>query len=219
MADDIKVNAATGVSDPAVATDDIGSKHYQKIKAGWGADGTWNETDDSSGKRIPTNVAESALIGATNESAAASDTATSGLNGLLKRIAQRLTSLIALFPAALTTNGSALKTGSVEAVLTAKVVSGQTVQGTGVDLSGLRNWGILVPTTFDGTTITFATCDTLGGTYVSIYDITNTIVTLPVNSGRYYDIPGELMGVRFLKIVTGSTQAGSDTDFLIIGKS
>ena len=40
-------------------------------------------------------------VGATNETAAATDTATSGINGLLKRIAQRLTSLIALLPASL----------------------------------------------------------------------------------------------------------------------
>lgn len=40
-------------------------------------------------------------VGATNETAPASDTATSGLNGRLQRIAQRLTSLIALFPTSL----------------------------------------------------------------------------------------------------------------------
>lgn len=42
-----------------------------------------------------------AILGATNETAPASDTATSGLNGRLQRIAQRLTSLIALIPASL----------------------------------------------------------------------------------------------------------------------
>src|SRR5690242_19862728 len=41
-------------------------------------------------------------IGATNESAAASDTATSGLNGLLKRIAQNITTLAGRFVAAAT---------------------------------------------------------------------------------------------------------------------
>ncbi len=42
-----------------------------------------------------------ALTGALTETAPASDTASSGLNGRLQRIAQRLTSLIALFPSAL----------------------------------------------------------------------------------------------------------------------
>lgn len=45
--------------------------------------------------------AEAVLVGAVNETAPASDTASSGLNGRLQRIAQRLTSLIALFPSSL----------------------------------------------------------------------------------------------------------------------
>ena len=45
--------------------------------------------------------AQITLVGAVNETAPASDTANSGLNGRLQRIAQRLTSLIALVPASL----------------------------------------------------------------------------------------------------------------------
>lgn len=45
--------------------------------------------------------AQSSLIGAVNETAPATDTASSGLNGRLQRIAQRITSLISLFPATL----------------------------------------------------------------------------------------------------------------------
>lgn len=44
-------------------------------------------------------------IGATNETAPATDTASSGLNGRLQRVAQRLTSLIALVPTALAGSG------------------------------------------------------------------------------------------------------------------
>lgn len=44
---------------------------------------------------------EIALLGAVNETAPATDTASSGLNGRAQRIAQRLTSLIALLPASL----------------------------------------------------------------------------------------------------------------------
>lgn len=46
-------------------------------------------------------TAEAALIGATTETAPVSDTALSGLNGRLQRIAQRLSSLILLLPTAL----------------------------------------------------------------------------------------------------------------------
>jgi hypothetical protein len=48
------------------------------------------------------NIAtDDAILGAINETAPASDTATAGHNGRLQRIAQRLTSLIALLPVAL----------------------------------------------------------------------------------------------------------------------
>lgn len=46
-------------------------------------------------------TAEQTLTGAVTETAPATDTASSGLNGRLQRIAQRLTSLIALIPASL----------------------------------------------------------------------------------------------------------------------
>lgn len=48
-----------------------------------------------------TDTANGTLIGAVAETAPASDTASSGTNGRLQRIAQRLTSLIALLPASL----------------------------------------------------------------------------------------------------------------------
>ena len=105
-----------------------------------------------------------ALTGALLETAPASDTASSGLNGRLQRIAQRLTSLIALLPTALTTNGGAMKVGASEVVLTASVASGATLQATGSDLAGLRNWGFIVPSTFDGTQVRWQMSDTLGGT-------------------------------------------------------
>lgn len=57
-------------------------------------------TTDSAG-RAWVNVGASTIIGAVNETAPGTDTASSGLNGRLQRIAQRLTSLIALLPSSL----------------------------------------------------------------------------------------------------------------------
>lgn len=73
-----------------------------------------------------TQSAQSTLIGAVTETAPATDTASSGLNGRLQRIAQRITSLIALFPAALGAGGGLKVDGSG----TALPVSG-TVTATG----------------------------------------------------------------------------------------
>lgn len=58
--------------------------------------------------------------GSLTESAPASDTASSGLNGRLQRIAQRLTSLIALLPSALTGSGN-LKAALVESTATVSI--------------------------------------------------------------------------------------------------
>lgn len=128
MADTIKVVAATGGTDPAVATDDIGGIHYQKVKVGWGADGTWNETAESDGIRLPVGGAP---IGPTNETAPTTDTANSGLNGRLQRIAQRLTSLIALLPTALGASGGLKVDGSG----TALPVSGTVTANAGTNTS------------------------------------------------------------------------------------
>jgi hypothetical protein len=46
-------------------------------------------------------AAEQAQLGAVTETAPANDTASSGLNGRLQRLAQRITSLIALFPSSI----------------------------------------------------------------------------------------------------------------------
>lgn len=54
-------------------------------------------------------TAEAVLIGAVNETAPATDTANSGLNGRLQRIAQRLTSLIAFFVNGAGTAAAALR--------------------------------------------------------------------------------------------------------------
>lgn len=64
----------------------------------------------TSGRQDTTNTS----IGATNETAASTDTATAGLNGRLQRIAQRLTSLIAQIPA---TIGQKAKAASLAVTL------------------------------------------------------------------------------------------------------
>jgi len=275
MADDIPVTPGQ-VTDPKVATDDIGGKHYQKVKFGWGIDGAWNETGDTDGIRIPIGGGQ---IGALNETAPTTDIASSGLNGRLQRIAQRITSMIAQLPATLgtktaanalpvtlasdepqniligalaetaptnDTNASGLNgrlqriaqtltsilnrvpplsglggiyTASSSVAVFASVAAGATLQAAGSDLDGVTNWGIMVPSSFDGTQIQFQMSNTLAGTYVPCYDITGQRVVVPAAASRYIDVPGELMAIRFLKIECVTVQAATSTDFWIIGKS
>ena len=85
MADNITVKDAAAAN-VVVASKDVASVQFPK-----------HIIYDSAGVEVPLSVG----LGAVTEAAPASDTASSGLNGRLQRIAQRLTSLIALIPTAL----------------------------------------------------------------------------------------------------------------------
>lgn len=69
---------------------------------------------DASGRLHVADSAVGPLLGSVTETAPATDTASSGLNGRLQRIAQRLSSLIALLPASIGQKNGA---GSVSVVL------------------------------------------------------------------------------------------------------
>lgn len=77
--------------------------------------------------------------GSLTETAPASDTASSGLNGRLQRIAQRITSLIALLPTALTGSGN-LKAAIVEDTTSNKSVNVAQINGV-TPLMGAGNTG------------------------------------------------------------------------------
>lgn len=66
------------------------------------------------GSSAVTIATDDTILGPTNETAPANDTAASGLNGRLQRVAQRLTSLIALLPASL---GVKVSTAALPVVL------------------------------------------------------------------------------------------------------
>jgi hypothetical protein len=83
---------------------------------------------------------DSALMGSLTETAPASDTASSGQNGRLQRIAQRLTSLIALVPASLGSKAAASAfavTDSTEDIARMGIIT-ETAPGTDTASSGLN---------------------------------------------------------------------------------
>lgn len=85
-------------------------------------------------------TAQSTLLGAVAETAPASDVASSGLNGRLQRLAQRLTSFIALFPASI---GQKTAAGS----LSVTVASDQAAMPVALDapsLAALENISVTV---------------------------------------------------------------------------
>jgi hypothetical protein len=83
----------------------------------------------ASSRPVVLSTEDLAAIGATNETAPASDTASSGLNGRLQRIAQRLSSIISVLPTALGSNGG-LK---IEGVSSGQAVPVSATTGAVVD--------------------------------------------------------------------------------------
>lgn len=116
MTDNVPITAGSGTD---ISTDDIAGVQVQRVKVQYGADGS--ATDVSSGSPLP--VVDATLsttnteIGATNETAASTDTATAGLNGRLQRIAQRLTTLLAVFPTTIDTNSGSKSASTLRVVL------------------------------------------------------------------------------------------------------
>lgn len=94
MADNLAIIDGNGV-DRTVAAKDVASVHVPRHTV-------VDETNTA--VSVATSTLQSSgntLLGAVNEAAPATDTDNSGLNGRLQRIAQRITSLLALLPAAL----------------------------------------------------------------------------------------------------------------------
>lgn len=114
MVDNIGMTPGTGAT---VAADDVGGVLYQRVKIGIGADGSaadlaFGSAAAASSLPVAQSTEDIARAGVVTETAPATDTASSGLNGRLQRVAQRLTSLIALLPAALGSGGGLKVDGS-----------------------------------------------------------------------------------------------------------
>lgn len=124
--------ARKAAADQVTYSGDTADVQLVKIVTVSGAEGSKTTTDVAFTDTSP-------LIGVVTETAPATDTASSGLNGRLQRIAQRLTSLIALLPAALGSGGGMKVDGSGTAlpvsIATAPVlVAGSAVIGkVGID--------------------------------------------------------------------------------------
>lgn len=76
-----------------------------------------------------------------------------------------------------------------------------------VDAVDTALYGIILPSAFTGTSLTFTVCDTETGTYQGLYDQYGNAVSMTVAQGRSYTLPTELAPWPFFKIVSGSSEA------------
>lgn len=90
---------------------------------------------------------------------------------------------------------------------TATIVSGQSAS-TIVDLKGFSLTGILLPGAFTGTSLIFL-MSANGTNFFNVYVTTSgTALSYTVSAAHYYAIdPVAFYGIRYLKIVSGSTEA------------
>lgn len=139
-----------------------------------------------------TQAANGVLLGAVNESAPASDTASSGLNGRLQRVAQRITSLIALLPASL---GSKVSADSFAVV----VASDQAAIAT---KAPVNTAGSAANTALTGTTASTATAPANAVGFILYADTNNT------------DTIRFAIGATASTTVGGRLEPGRDTGYL-----
>jgi hypothetical protein len=134
----IKGNVWGSSTGSAVTTDADGShQQYLRGLVKWAAErmpASLGRKSAANSLPIVLSDEDLAAVGATGETAPASDTATSGLNGRLQRIAQRLTSLIGLLPAAL---GPATSTASLPVTQVANTATLATAVTVGTSAGAL----------------------------------------------------------------------------------
>ncbi len=96
------------------------------------------------------------------------------------------------------------------------VASGATVS-TIFSASGYTAFGMLVPSTFDGTSVTFEVSDFTASAFTALYSAANTVVSMTIGVSRAYPLPAELTAFPNWRFITPA-QTGA-TVFTVFGKS
>lgn len=103
-----------------------------------------------------------------------------------------------------------LKLNRANSTATVTIASGATESGV-LTLDGYAMGMIHLPSTYDGTALTFLVSPTYGGTYVALEDSSGAAVSLTVEASKAYALPEALFGAPYCKLVSGTSQTTSDT--------
>lgn len=99
----------------------------------------------------------------------------------------------------------------------AVIADGETVQTGSVDTIGYLVSGIIIPTGFEGTTLTFQASDDDGGTFLDVVNSAGTAVSMTVAAATHIVFePQTFAGARYLKVVAGTAQTGDITLKLVM---
>lgn len=84
-----------------------------------------------------------------------------------------------------------------------------------VDLRAGTLVALEIPSTFDGTTLTFQAAEVVdgaAGTYYAIYDAEGNQLTVTTAASRRVNFsPTDFLGIKYMKLVSGSAQATTST--------
>ena len=88
-----------------------------------------------------------------------------------------------------------------------------------IDLKGSTTCGIETPSGLSSTLITLKRANDSGGTFNAVKDVTDTLISITVNSGSdYYALqPSDMAGIRFVKIETGSSETNKTFKIVVRG--
>lgn len=83
---------------------------------------------------------------------------------------------------------------------------------TQIDLKDKTLLGLFMPSAFTGTAITFLASQASGGTDVTVTDGAGADYSITVAPSKYVPVdPNKFLGVRFLKVKSGSTELAART--------
>lgn len=90
--------------------------------------------------------------------------------------------------------------------LVATIANGASLSGA-LDLGSEKLFAVQMPASWTAAGLSFSVSTELAGTYTDLYDESGTEVTWTVSASRYVIVsnPSQWMGVRFIKIRSGTT--------------
>lgn len=101
-------------------------------------------------------------------------------------------------------------------------IASSATESSVIDTNGMVLKGINLPSTFDGTSMTFKSCNTPDGTFQTIQNDAGDVFTLSslAASVNVRWSNEDFAGDRYIKLVAGTTQTSTDTviELVLIGK-
>ena len=99
--------------------------------------------------------------------------------------------------------------------ITATIPDGATQSGA-IDMRGTAIFGVLLPSGFSGTQLTFQMSNDGGDTWVDVYEKDGTQFALTVAASRYVIVPvSDFPGAVTMRVLTNSAPSGDDEDVII----